>query len=72
MTGLYVTLGAVVLLLTSHGTAIYYARKAEREKIHRWLEAHAREVSEDVNEILGQPLGSDAELLARVSRKIDR
>ena len=64
MTGLYIMLGMVLLLLASHGTAIYYARKAEREKIHRWLENHAREVQENVAKELGKPLGSDADLLA--------
>ncbi len=62
----YMVLAGALLLLATIWIAVSYARAYEREKIHRWLEAHAREVSENVAEVLGEPLGTDAELLARV------
>lgn len=61
---LYAVAGAVVLLLAAFWATVYFARKSEREKIHRYLEESAREASEEVNDILGEPLGTDAELLA--------
>jgi hypothetical protein len=48
------------------GLAMYFARKSERERIHRWLAERSVEVMEDVEEIIGEPLGSDAELLSDI------
>lgn len=58
--------GAVVVLLTLYFTSIHYAKKAVKEEIHRYLEEHAREVGENVTDIMGEPLGTDDELLARL------
>ena len=36
MTMLYVTGGMVVLVLSGFAAAVYYAKKMERERVHRW------------------------------------
>ena len=58
--------GAVAVVLTMYFTSLHLKGKLVEHKIHRWLESHAREVSENVTEIIGEPLGTDAELLERL------
>jgi hypothetical protein len=45
---------------------VHYVKKSEHQRIHRWLEAEARKVGEDVVNILGGALPSDDELLADI------
>jgi hypothetical protein len=57
---------ALAIFATLETLLVHYVKKSEREKIHRWLETRAREVTEDVADALAEPLGTDAELLADV------
>jgi hypothetical protein len=58
--------GAVIVLLTIHFTSVHYAKKSAVEEFRRNLEEYARKTSEEVTDVLGSPLGTDDELLAKL------
>jgi hypothetical protein len=59
---LAIALVAIGIFGILQAMVVKYVRKYEHEVVHRYLEAEARKVSEDVADIMAESDGTDAEL----------